>query len=98
MSPLNAGLPAPNMTRMTPPPASKATVMSKLLVLPLTLMWAGRALCADEPPNPAEPGTLVVIDAAGKEQKIKAWKFTAGVRALGWLATRAANDPPPETD
>ncbi|HEY7424301.1 MAG TPA: hypothetical protein VH682_08750 [Gemmataceae bacterium] len=44
------------------------------------------ALAADEDPKPAEPGTLVVVDSAGKEQKLKAWKFTEGVRRLGWLA------------
>ncbi len=36
--------------------------------------------------KPAEPGTLLLIDGAGKEQKIKAWKFSAGVRRLSWLA------------
>jgi hypothetical protein len=72
--------------------------MNKLLLLPLTLTLAGLAFCADEAPKAAEPGTLVVIDSAGKEQKIKAWKFTSGVRRLGWLATQKANEPPPETD
>jgi hypothetical protein len=41
---------------------------------------------ADEPPKSAEPGTLVVIDAAGKEQTLKTWKFANGTRRLSWLA------------
>jgi hypothetical protein len=54
------------------------------LLLPAALaVWA---VAADEAPKPAVPGTLVIIDAAGKEQKLKAWKFTAGTRRLGWLA------------
>ncbi len=44
------------------------------------------AALAEDSPKPAEPGTLLLIDAAGKEQKLKAWKFTAGVRRLSWLA------------
>jgi hypothetical protein len=47
---------------------------------------------AEEPPKPAEPGTLVVLDSAGKEQKLKAWTFLTGTRALAWLAP----DKPPE--
>ncbi|HEY7310855.1 MAG TPA: hypothetical protein VH643_15940 [Gemmataceae bacterium] len=50
------------------------------------------AMAADEAPKPAEPGTLVVVDASGKEQKLKAWKFIEGVRRLGWLAKPAAPD------
>src|SRR5207249_1237287 len=30
------------------------------------------------------------VDAAGKEQKLKSWKFVAGTRHLGWLAPAAA--------
>jgi hypothetical protein len=36
--------------------------------------------------KPAESGTLIVVDANGKEQKLKTWKFTSGTRHLGWLA------------
>jgi hypothetical protein len=43
---------------------------------------------AGDTPKPAPAGTLVVIDAAGKEQPVKAWTFTAGVRRLAWLAPR----------
>ncbi len=46
---------------------------------------------ADAPPSP-EPGTLLVVDAAGKKQKLKAWRFTEGVRRLGWLAPAEAKD------
>src|ERR1700738_5097195 len=41
---------------------------------------------ADEAPPAAAPGTLVVIDAAGKEQKLKTWIYVAGTRRLAWLA------------
>jgi hypothetical protein len=50
------------------------------------LLLAPLGLADDEAPKPAEPGTLIVIDPAGKEQKLKAWKFTAGVTRLSWLA------------
>jgi hypothetical protein len=36
--------------------------------------------------TPAKDGVLVLIDSTGKEQKIKAWKFSAGTRHLTWLA------------
>jgi hypothetical protein len=56
------------------------------LLLPALTLAAGLSLAAlaDEP-KPAEPGTLIVIDPAGKEQKLKSWKFTTGIRELGWL-------------
>ena len=44
------------------------------------------ASSADEPPKAAEPGTLVILDRAGKEQKLKTWKFANGTRRLSWLA------------
>ena len=44
------------------------------------------AVAADTPPKQPETGTLVVVDAAGKEQKLKAWKFMEGVRRLTWLS------------
>src|SRR5262249_6309223 len=46
------------------------------------------AFAADQPAE----GTLVVIDAAGKEQKLKAWKFVAGTRPLSWLGATPARD------
>jgi hypothetical protein len=62
-----------------------------------TILLAGcvtvLSLCpawADDVPKPAEEGTLVVVDAAGKEQKLKTWKFSAGTRRLGWLAAEKA--------
>ncbi len=48
---------------------------------------------AKEAGKAVEPGTLVVVDAAGKEQKLKTWKFAAGTRRLGWLAPTAAPEP-----
>jgi hypothetical protein len=60
---------------------------------------AGAALtvAADEP-KPADAGTLVVIDSAGKDQKLKSWKFTAGTRALSWLAPAGADKDPFDKD
>src|SRR5438128_1743779 len=58
--------------------------MLPLLATCLASAVLGLALAAD-PPVPE--GTLVVVDAAGKEQKLKAWKFVAGTRHLSWLAT-----------
>jgi hypothetical protein len=56
----------------------------------LMMTGFGGLLClnlrADEAPKPAEAGTLIVIDSAGKEQKLKSWKFVGGVKALPWLA------------
>jgi hypothetical protein len=64
------------------------------LLLTATLAGAlgGWAAPADDPPKAADPGTLVVIDSAGKEQKLKTWTFSAGVRRLAWLAP-AGKDP-----
>jgi len=63
----------------------------------LTVMVGVALLCSlkaadplPEPPAPAEAGTLIVIDGTGKEQKLKSWKFAAGVRPLGWLAPAGA--------
>jgi hypothetical protein len=59
----------------------------KFLAVPIFLLTAVLPTpAADEAPKPAEPGTLVVIDSAGKEQKLKSWKFTAGVQHLSFLA------------
>ena len=56
----------------------------------------GRAAVAADPPKPAE-GALVVVDAAGKEQTLKAWEFVAGTRRLSWLAPAApAQEEPRE--
>jgi hypothetical protein len=41
---------------------------------------------ADDAPRPAERGTLVVVDARGKEHKLKSWTFKQGTRRLSWLA------------
>ncbi len=47
---------------------------------------------AEETPKPGEEGTLVVVDAVGKEQKLKNWKFSLGTRRLSWLAADKAPD------
>jgi len=41
---------------------------------------------------------LLVVDSAGKEQKLKTWKFLAGTRHLSWLAAPAAEDQPAAKD
>src|SRR5262245_11599316 len=56
-------------------------------------------VAADEPkkdPPKADAPVLVVIDGMGKEHKLKDWKFTGGVRHLGWLvpADKKATDGP----
>jgi hypothetical protein len=66
-----------------------------------TMRWAmaaalavaawGLATAADEP-KPADKGDLIIVDAAGKEQKAKTWKFEVGVRRLGWLADKDHGD------
>ncbi len=42
-----------------------------------------------EDPKAADPGTLIVIDGAGKEVKLKSWTFTQGVEHLSWLNIKA---------
>jgi hypothetical protein len=55
---------------------------------------AGRedAFAGGEPPGKGESDMLVVVDNAGKEHKLKTWKFESGVRRLSWLA--AAKETP----
>jgi hypothetical protein len=62
-------------------------------MLPALALLCAAAFAADPPP-PAATG-LVVVDAGGKEQKLKSWKFVAGTRRLGWLAPAA---PPRDKD
>lgn len=68
----------------------------------LAAVAAFGSLCAaeplPEPPAPAEPGTLVVIDAGGKEQKLKAWKLVNGTRPLTWLAPAVPKENPEKKD
>jgi hypothetical protein len=49
-------------------------------ILPALALACVVAAAADAPPP------LVIVDANGKEQKVKAWKFSSGTRPLGWLA------------
>jgi hypothetical protein len=58
----------------------------------------GWGVAADES-KPASEGALVVIDAAGKEQKLKTWKFTTGTRHLSWLEpVKEGEDKPKDGD
>jgi hypothetical protein len=38
-------------------------------------------------------GGLVIVDARGKEQKLKTWEFVTGTRRLEWLAPPEKKDP-----
>jgi hypothetical protein len=70
--------------------------MKPSTTLPALMLLCAAALAADPPP-PA--GTaLVVVDAAGKEQKLKSWKFVGGTRRLGWLAPAARPGEKPAAD
>jgi hypothetical protein len=53
------------------------------------------ALADDKKPDDKKPdaGTgIVVVDAKGKENKIKSWQIVAGTQRLGWLAPAEAPD------
>jgi hypothetical protein len=50
---------------------------------------------ADDPPA---RGELTVIDAKGKEHKVRSWKFVAGTRRLSWLAPAEADRTGPGDD
>jgi hypothetical protein len=70
-------------------PTPETSSMKPWKTLPALALLCAAALAADPPPpSPA----LVVVDAAGKEQKLKSWKFVAGTRHLGWLAPAPARD------
>jgi hypothetical protein len=63
------------------------------------LLWgfAGQRLrSAADAPEAAKGGPLVIVDGAGKEQKIKAWKFSQGTRHLTWLAPTGKAEPEPK--
>src|SRR5438105_4660273 len=72
--------------------------MKRGLLAVLLLAGLGLAVLADEAPKPPEAGTLVLIDAGGKEQKLKAWKFTAGIQRLSWLAPPVKEEDKPAKD
>lgn len=52
----------------------------------LTLAACALLAADDDGPKPAPAGSLVVVDARGKEQHVSKYTFTAGTRRLGWLA------------
>jgi hypothetical protein len=68
-----------------------------LLLLGAGLLLAGWPLArpgrAAEPARagPKAAGGLVVTDSAGKEHKLKTWKFVTGTQRLSWLAAGAGN-------
>jgi hypothetical protein len=71
---------------------NRCTLIATVAGAGLAAALLGRAAPAAAGPKPAE-GALVIVDAAGKEQKLKAWEFVAGTRRLSWLAPAA---PAPE--
>src|SRR4051794_14555983 len=60
----------------------------------LAAVMALYATAADEPAK-GDGGPLVVIDGAGKEQKLKTWKSPPAPRPLAWLPP-AEKDPDPK--
>lgn len=50
------------------------------------------ALSAADPADAPKGDPLVVTDNAGKEHKLKTWKFVAGMRRLAWLAPADKKD------
>lgn len=71
--------------------------MPRRSIIALLGILAGTCLLgAADVPEPAKSGPLVIIDGAGKEQKIKAWKFSLGTRHLTWLAPPVAEKPEPK--
>ena len=52
----------------------------------LGLLLGLAALAPALPPDENKAGAVVLVDAAGKERKIAAYRITAGTRRLGWLA------------
>src|SRR5262249_90642 len=43
--------------------------------------------------DPPATGSIVIIDSAGKEQKVKEWAFTQRTRRLSWLAPAPKDEP-----
>jgi hypothetical protein len=62
--------------------------MTRLPVRHAALVAAVAALAAAAAPT--RDDVLVVVDAAGKEHRLKSWKFLAGTRVLAWLAPAPA--------
>ena len=62
-----------------------ATVWSAGLLAALSM-----AVAADKE---APAGGLVLVDAKGKEQKLKTWEFTEGTRRLSWLVPVKDKEP-----
>jgi hypothetical protein len=51
---------------------------------------------ADDKPKKEKLDTLTILDVAEKEQKLKTWKFTEGVRRLTWLASEKEKKEAPK--
>lgn len=56
------------------------------------------AAADDKPDKAPADGGLVIVDARGKEQKLKTWDFVIGTRRLNWLAPTGKKDPDKKDD
>jgi hypothetical protein len=65
--------------------------MARRIPLALTLLGCAVTVAVGRPAPAPENPPLVVIDSAGKEQNLKAWKFSGGIRHLSWLAPAPAS-------
>lgn len=50
----------------------------------------------DDTKPAAEAGTLIIVDAKGKEMKIKGWQIVAGTKRMSWLAPAEPEDKNPK--
>lgn len=70
-----------------------------VLTLPAIVLLTAPAVAVAPP---VETGGLILVDAAGREQKVRRYHLTAGTRRLGWLAaaekaeTKGPRDAGPE--
>src|SRR5262245_56968449 len=59
-----------------------ATLLTPALLALLSLPATGD----DKKPDENKAGEIIILDAKGKENKLKNWQIVAGTRRLGWLA------------
>jgi hypothetical protein len=78
-------------------PMRRNSTFGLLLAAALLVFSTWIIAAPEDPKKPPESKVLIVVDAAGKEQKIRSWKFTAGTKRLAWLAP-ASKSPPKESD
>jgi hypothetical protein len=70
--------------------------MPKLICVLFALFaMVGLSLFAQDEPPPVEMGTLVVVNAADKEEKVKSWSFKEGTKTMSWLAAPGEKEETP---